>query len=60
MTHYRVLISVGSKEEAAWNNIVIATGEDILAGEIKIEIMKNGLEFAKKRLKEEHDKYKIV
>ena len=50
-------LKFGSKEEAAWNNIAISTEEQILAGEISMEINKNVLEFAKKRLKEEHEKY---
>lgn len=51
-------LKMGSKLEVAWNNIAILTEEDIMAGEIKLEMMKNGLVFIKKRLKEEHEKYK--
>ena len=53
----KIDVKIGSKEEKEWSVIVEREEEALIKHRINVEITENLLILAKKRVKEEHDKF---
>ena len=51
-------IKIGSKEEAAWTSVFEKASESIMQNKIESELNEIVVEYAKKRIAEEKEKFK--